>query len=317
MNIPAVTAVIATYRRGEYLREAIGSALAQTYVDLEVLVSDNADDPGMRRLAESFNDPRIRYRSNPSNLGTAGNHQAAILAARGRYIAILNDDDLWRPDWLAAAVPVLDSTPEAVLVFCDHDVIDPAGRSLPALSDQNTERWGRDKLTHGLHRPFPGLVAMQSIPVAMGCLFRRDGIDLAGLADAGPAFDLWLAFALCRTELGAYYIRNRMTAWRVHPGQITGTRDEAGTRGFLACWQAISENPMFWPFRRTVRLRLAEAACALGATQLAKGNHGAANSAARLAIRSRPTNWKAWGVLGLCLLPRIASKSVTARRGYQ
>jgi glycosyltransferase involved in cell wall biosynthesis len=51
MNTPTVTAVIAAYRAGEYLRQAIGSALAQTRVDLEILVSDDADDLEVRRLA--------------------------------------------------------------------------------------------------------------------------------------------------------------------------------------------------------------------------------------------------------------------------
>ena len=151
----------------------------------------------------------------------------------------------------------------------------------------------------------------------MGCLFRRDGIDLTALPEVGPAYDLWLAFALCRTGGGAYYMTDRMTAWRVHPGQITATRDDAWRRGTLACWQAMAEDPIFWPVRRTVRRRLADAACALGVAQLATGNHSAANSAARLAIRSRPANWRAWAVLGLCLLPRAVSKRVTGKRGYQ
>src|SRR5271157_1276302 len=278
MNTRTVTAVIATYRRGEYLRHAIASALAQTRVDLEVLVTDDDDDPGGRRLAESSDDSRIRYRPNPSRLGPAGNHWAAMLAARGRYVAILNDDDLWRPDWLATAVPVLDSTPDAVLVFCDHDVIDPAGRSLSAEADQSTERWGRDQLIQGLYRPFPDLVARQSIPVAMGCLLRRDAIDPTALPDVGPAYDMWLAFALCRTGAGAYYIRDRMTAWRVHPGQITANGDDTWTRGALACWEAMAQDPIFWPVRRIVRRGLADVSCALGVAQLASGNHRAANS---------------------------------------
>ncbi len=317
MNTPTVTAVIATYRRGEYLRHAIGSALAQTRVDLEILVSDDDDDPKVRRLVESFDDSRIRYRSNPSRLGPAGNHWAAMLDARGRYVAILNDDDLWRPDWLATAVPVLDSKPDVVLVFCDHDIIDPAGRSLPAEADHSTQRWGRDKLSQGLYRPFPDLVARQSIPLGMGCLFRRDAIDLTALPEVGHAFDLWLAFALCRTGGGASYITDRMVAYRVHPGQITATRDEVWRRGALACWQAMAEDPIFRPVRRTVRRRLGDAACALGVAQLATGNHSAASFVARLAIRSRPTNWRAWAVLGLCLLPRSISKGVTGKRGYQ
>ncbi len=317
MNTPSVTAVIATYRRGDYLRQAIGSALAQSHVNLEVLVTDNADDPGMRRLAESFGDPRVRYRSNPTSLGPAGNHWAAFKDARGRYIGILNDDDLWRPDWLAAAVPVLDRTPEAALVFCDHDIIDPAGHTLSAEADHLTERWGRDELSPGLHRPFADLVARQTIPVAMGCVFRRDAIDLAALPDVGPAYDLWLAFALGRTGLGAYYVKERMTAWRVHQGQITGTRDHNATRGTFACWRAMAADPIFRPVRRTVGRRLADAACAMSATELAAGNHVAARSAARVAIHARPTHWRAWPLLGLGLLPGEVSRRVVARRGYQ
>ena len=110
---------------------------------------------------------------------------------------------------------------------------------------------------------------------------------------------------------------DRITAWRVHPGQITASRDDAWTQGTLTCWQAMAEDPMFWPVRCTVRQRLADAACALGVAQLASGNHSEANSAARLAIRSRPANWRAWAVLGLSLLPRAVSKRVTGKHGYQ
>ena len=132
-DTPTVTAVIATYRRPEYVREAICSALAQAGVDVEVLVSDDAADPDIRRLVESLDDNRIRYQSNPTCLGHAGNHRVAMLAARGRYIAVLNDDDIWRPDWLSTAVAVLENTPDAVLVFCDHDLMDPAGDLLPSI----------------------------------------------------------------------------------------------------------------------------------------------------------------------------------------
>lgn len=317
MSPPTVTAVIATYKRSDDLRTAIGSAVAQTYADLEILVSDNANDPEIRWLAESFGDSRVRYRSNARNLGPAGNHWAAMREARGKYIAILNDDDLWQPGWLATAVPVMDDRDDAVLVFCDHDIIDPAGRSLAGATDALTRRWGRDGLSGGPHRPFTELVARQTLPIAMGCLFRRDAIDLASLPDVGPAYDLWLGFALCRTGGSAYYIRDRLTAWRVHPGQITGTRDEAAMRGSLACWQAMAEDPTFRPVRHTVRRRLAEAACSLGVAQVARGDCRSAAASARLAIRSRPVNWRAWAVLGLSILPRGISRGVTESRGYQ
>jgi hypothetical protein len=313
---PAVSAVLATFRAGEYLRQAIASALAQSFGDLEVIVSDDAADPGVLELVETFGDPRIRYRANPTRLGPAGNHWAALSEARGRYVAILNHDDLWRPEYLATAVPILDHTPDAMLVFCDHDVIDLSGRSLPTEADRTAQQWGRDRLISGLHRPFPDLVAQQTIPVAMGCLFRREGIAPADLPDVGPAYDLWLAFSLCRTGGGAYYLTDRLTAWRVHPGQLTATRDKGWTRGALACWQAMSDDPMFRPVHGTVRRRLSQSATALGVAQLATGDHRAARSAACLALGSRPSNWRTWAVIGLSFLPRGVARRMIGSRRY-
>ena len=180
-----------------------------------------------------------------------------------------------------------------------------------------SKKWGRHRLSQGLYRPFPELVARQSIAVGAACVFRHDVVDLGAIPDAGPAWDLWLAFALCRTGRGAYYVRDCMATCRVHAGQVTGTRDELQRRGSLVCWRSIAEDPLFRPVRRTVRRKLADAACGLVAIQLAAGNHRAANASARLSIRARPINWKAWAVLGFTVLPRGTSRVVTGMLGYQ
>jgi cellulose synthase/poly-beta-1,6-N-acetylglucosamine synthase-like glycosyltransferase len=313
MTEPAVTALIATYRAGDYLRQAIASALDQTHTDLEVLVSDDANDPDVLRLTQSFGDPRIRYRSNPVRLGPARNHWAALVAARGRYVSILNHDDVWRPAFLATAVPILEDSPEAVLVFCDHDVIDSSGRSIPGEADRTARMWGRDRLTRGLYGTFPDLVARQTIPLAMGCLFRRETIDAHSLPDVGPAYDLWLTLALCRTGGSAYYLADRLTAWRIHAAQLTAALDPEWTRGALACWQAMDGDAAFRPVQNTVKWGVSRMAASLGIRHLTARNRAAARSAAWLALRARPLNWLAWGVLGLTLLPRVIGNRVFRR----
>jgi hypothetical protein len=315
MAAPSVTALIAAYRAGDYLGQSIASALAQTYTDVEVLVSDDANDPEVRRLTESFGDPRIRYRSNPARLGPARNHWTALMAARGRYVSILNHDDVWRPTFLATAVPILDNSPEAVLVFCDHDVIDSSGRSIPGEADRTARLWGRDRLTQGLYRTFPDLVARQTIPLAMGCLFRREIIDVHRLPDVGPAYDLWLTLALCRTGGGAYYLADRLTAWRLHAGQLTATSNSEWTRGSLTCWQAMDDDPAFRLVHRTVKRGVSGMAASLGIRQLVTRDVAGARSAAWLGLRARPLNWRAWGVLALTLLPRVIGDRLVGRWG--
>jgi glycosyltransferase involved in cell wall biosynthesis len=300
---PVVSVIVAAFQAHDFLRQAIASALAQTFERFEVIVSDDANDPAIERLVAGFADPRLVYRRNVRTLGPAGNHWAAFAVARGSYLAILNHDDLWRPGFLATLVPVLDQCPDVVLGFCDHEVIDPAGRPLAGDTDRTTRRWGRDRLAPGLHRPFPRLVAEQAIPVAMGALFRRDALDLATLPEVGPAYDLWLAYALCRTGGGAYYVPERLTAWRVHPSQLTGHNLESWKAGTLLCWQAMLQDPLFRCCRRLIRRKLAGSAVGLARSQLVRGHRAAARAGALLALRHQPTNWRAAALLGLSALP--------------
>ena len=97
--------VIAAYNRSEVLRYALASALRQTYRDIEVLVIGDActDDSGA--VVDSFGDPRVRWINLPENSGSqAGPNQAGLETARGELVAYLGQDDLWRPDHVAALV---------------------------------------------------------------------------------------------------------------------------------------------------------------------------------------------------------------------
>ena len=124
-----------------------------------------------------------------------------------------------------------------------------------------------------------------------------DGVYPTALPDVGPAYDLWLAFALCRTGFGAYYMRGRMTAWWVHPGQITGTETKP-ERGGVSPAGMMAEEPDILagpPHCPTTAGRCGP--CGLAYHNLRLVNRSATDSAARLAIRSRPANWRAWAVL--------------------
>jgi glycosyltransferase involved in cell wall biosynthesis len=98
---PTVSVVIPTRNRAELLTtHALPSALAQRDVDVEVVVVDDGSDDDGRRALDSLTDPRVRVVHHPMREGQSRARNSGIEAARGEWIAFLDDDDLWAPDKL-------------------------------------------------------------------------------------------------------------------------------------------------------------------------------------------------------------------------
>lgn len=115
--MPKVSVVIPTYKHRDHVLAAVGSAFDQGYPDLEVIVVNDGspDDTAgvLRPLAEAG---RIRYVEQP-NAGQAAARNRGLAEARGRYVALLDDDDTWPPGGLAALVAALDADPAVVLAY--------------------------------------------------------------------------------------------------------------------------------------------------------------------------------------------------------
>jgi glycosyltransferase involved in cell wall biosynthesis len=110
-----VSIVIPTYNRAELMRQTLDSVLAQTYRDLEVIVTDNAstdDTPDIMR-AYCERDKRIRYIRKPVNDGALANFNTGFTAATGDYVGVLDSDDLIAPTKIEKQVALLRATPDA------------------------------------------------------------------------------------------------------------------------------------------------------------------------------------------------------------
>ena len=149
MTAPRVTVAIPTRNRAGFLREAIESALAQSFADIEVLVCDNASADGTGEVVRSFQDPRLRYVRNDQDLGMVGNWHRCIELARGELIANLADDDLMLPDRLTRQVAIFDAHPDTAVVHGDAEMIDAAGRPIGSWA---ASELGPDQLLHVLVR---------------------------------------------------------------------------------------------------------------------------------------------------------------------
>ena len=104
-----------TYNRRSLLPRAVKSVLSQTFRDFEYIVIDDASSDGTPDVVEPFDDPRLVYVRNETNLGMSNNRNKAIAMARGRYIAFLDDDDEWLDRKLEAQMEVFGTSPVSAL----------------------------------------------------------------------------------------------------------------------------------------------------------------------------------------------------------
>lgn len=126
---PLVTVIIPTFNRPQYFKEALDSALNQTYRNIEVVISDNSTDDATEQLVQSYDDARIKYFRHKNftahdnwNFARSYNNPAA------EYVNWLMDDDRFYPTKLEKMVEVYRNNPEISLVTSAKDYIDAEGK---------------------------------------------------------------------------------------------------------------------------------------------------------------------------------------------
>ena len=94
---PLVSAVIPTCNRPNLVVRAVKTALSQTYPNMEVIVVVDGPDDSTSQALGAIADPRIQIITLPQRLGGSGARNAGVQAAKGEWIAFLDDDDEWMP----------------------------------------------------------------------------------------------------------------------------------------------------------------------------------------------------------------------------
>jgi glycosyltransferase involved in cell wall biosynthesis len=102
MNKDLVSIITPTYNCARFISETINSVQKQTYMNWEMIISDDCSTDGTKELVERYvkSDVRIKYICNDRNFGAAITRNNALRIAKGRWIAFLDSDDLWEPDKL-------------------------------------------------------------------------------------------------------------------------------------------------------------------------------------------------------------------------
>ena len=136
-----VTFVMAAYNAEPFLPDAIASALAQEGVSVEVIVADDGSRDGTAEAARDFAGRGVRVIEMPQNGGPAAARNAALAEASGRWIAVLDADDLVRPDRMARMIARAESA-GADIVVDNLDVATADGASRRMFPEEDLKRIG-------------------------------------------------------------------------------------------------------------------------------------------------------------------------------
>lgn len=123
-KMPQVSVIMPSYNKEKYIGEAIESIIRQTFSDWELIIIDDCSTDHSVEVIRSYQDDRIRFYENSFNIGIAENRNQGIALATGKYIALLDADDISLPERLEKEIVFLDEHPEIDVVFGGFKEID-------------------------------------------------------------------------------------------------------------------------------------------------------------------------------------------------
>lgn len=239
MNSEMVSIVMATYNGEKYLRQQLDSILEQTYQHFELIVVDDASTDKTLSILNEYAamDDRIQVFPAERNLGVVKNFERGLKLARGEFIALSDQDDVFCRDKIDLMVNTLKDNSKRDLVLSDLSLIDANGNQI-ALS-----MWRYAKLKPKQGKPFRRLLYAN---FATGCamMVRRRLLELAvPFPPDCIVHDWWLAVAAASSKAGGICLVNKkLTAYRQHGSNVLGAK-EAGSLKMGAIIPRIKASP--------------------------------------------------------------------------
>lgn len=207
MTTDKVSVLMCVFNTGDFLCQAIDSALAQTHQNIELILIDDAstDDSWQIICNYSEHHPLIRAVRNPENQGMSAALNKGLKFATGDYITRQDSDDIMRPNRLAEQIAFLKRFPEIGAVGCNVNYIDPQGNDLGVSSFPLTDADIQQILPDRMCFCGPTILASRES-------FRQAGLYYA-LQNAAEDYDLCLRLAevtqLANIEQSLYFYCQR------------------------------------------------------------------------------------------------------------
>jgi glycosyltransferase involved in cell wall biosynthesis len=206
---PAVSIIIPNYNHAQYIGDAINSVLNQTSSDYEIIVVDDGSHDKSREIIDRFGG-RVRaiYQQNQ---GLSAARNTGINAAQGKYIGVLDADDMYEPEFVSTLVSRLESQPDADGIYCGYRFVDHLNNPLPQIEAREVPP---EKLYWAL------VDGNFFVPESM--FVRKHCYDKVGLFDTSlralEDFDMWLRIT---SQFKVIYTTKVLTRHRILPGSMS------------------------------------------------------------------------------------------------
>jgi glycosyltransferase involved in cell wall biosynthesis len=208
-SVPLVSVIIPAFNAEKYISESISSVLSQTFQDFEILVVDDGSIDSTKEKTLKFSDQRIRY-IYKENGGASSARNTGINNARGKYIALLDYDDLWLPEKLEKQLQKFSHEADLGLVYCWVESINPDGETRFIAHPEN-EGWVYNDLflDNFLHNG--------SVPLIKKECFEKAGYFDENLSNAQD-WEMWFRIA---KDYKFGVVRDILTKYRVRSDSLS------------------------------------------------------------------------------------------------
>lgn len=212
MNNPTVSILMNCYNGEAFLRSSVQSVLEQTFKDWELIFFDNQSTDKSAKIFKSFNDSRLVYVRAEKHTGLGGARAAAFKFLKGKYIAILDADDLWLPEKLERQIPFFDDH-EVGIVICN--TIFFSGNREKTLYNRRPppSGWVTGKLLENYFVSLETLVFRKSLIDSLGVAFDPD-FNFISDFDLVVRLSTVSKLAYCPEILAKWRIHNQSDTWK-------------------------------------------------------------------------------------------------------
>lgn len=207
-NWAIVSVVLCTYNGEKHIRQQLDSLLSQTYSPIEIIIQDdNSTDTTLEILAEYQKEYKsISVYRNEENIGFNQNFEKALMLAKGEYIAICDQDDIWLENKIERLV---NHIKDHWLIFSNSELIDETGKSLNKLLVGSLDLKEADFTA----------ILLRNFVSGHTTLFKREFIAFILPFPKTGYYDWWMGFvALYHHKL--IYLDEVLTRYRIHSHSV-------------------------------------------------------------------------------------------------
>lgn len=216
METPELSIVVNAYNTERYIAACLRSIFAlEEAPTMEVIVIDDCSTDGTEQVVRGFDDPRLIYLRNEANLNAAASVNIAMARARGRYIARVDSDDEYRPQYLKRTLPILRDHLNVGLVYGDVAFMDEEGQLNGGTADLASRRHGRPAIA----RELVPLMYENYIPAAT-IIARREAWGDVLPVPLGRNFCDWYCTLNMARRWDFAFVDEVLANYRLHPGNM-------------------------------------------------------------------------------------------------